>query len=206
MQLKKTSRLPRKLWYFCIALAVGCSQVEIRRSSPREEPVSPAQLTLTGADGTRYEGEPLIIQVVESADPPVQASLAATAANGATWTALFGLSIEMLASRSMTIEVQRRPLRVGAGVVTHGSGDHPTPVREGTIRLQLGTGQSVSGSATADEQKASATFVGRYGLSCWVRPETLGLRPNGSGPSGVVERVEDESFQSEFCRRVAHLR
>jgi hypothetical protein len=74
------------------------------------------------------------------------------------------------------------------------------------MRLQLGSGQAVNGSVTADPKEASTTFVGRYGLSCWVRPEMLGLRSNGSGPSGAVERVEDESFQSEFCRRVAHLR
>jgi hypothetical protein len=184
----------------------GLAQSETSKKSGRGEPVSRAQLTMIGEDGTQYEGPVLVIQCIEAHDPPVQGTVTAGAKNGKVWTARFGSSVEMLLARSITIELQRRPLRVGVGVVAYGSGDRLTAVQKGVLQLQVGKDQIIAGRATANSKEASVRFAGQYGLSCWVRPETLGLSPNGTGSSGTSERVEDDAFQSDFCRRVDDLR
>jgi len=187
--------------------ALGWSQRQPTQRSLPQEPgpaADTAGLILTGTDGLRYEGPPAFIQVAESADPPVQASLTAAAANGATWTATFGLSIETLSMGEATIEVARRPLHAGGGVVTQGPSDRRVTAQRGRIQLQIGPDRVFNGRADVDA--AGLTFTGRYVLSCWVRPETLGLRPNGTGPVGSVERVEDATFQSDFCKRLLKKR
>ncbi|WP_438022567.1 hypothetical protein [Sorangium sp. So ce233] len=54
-------------------------------------------------------------------------------------------------------------------------------------------------------EDASAEFEGRYTLSCWVRPESLGQQGNGEGDDVVVQ-IEDVELAPPFCRQMAHLR
>lgn len=147
-----------------------------------------------------------MIQVAESGDLPVMVSWTATAQDGSTSSATLGLSLDMLAARSFTGEIRKRPVSVGTGVAAHGTGEAPPLVEQGTVTMKLGPGRTVSGTATLGSNRGTATFSGSYELSCWVRPQVLGRRPNGRGPAGGVERLEDESFRSAFCKRVARLR
>ncbi len=155
--------------------------------------------------GVRYEGGPVVIQVIEGANPPVQISLSASAGAHESQSALLGVSLEMLLRRKLALQIERRPLRAGGGIISRQTEGRLTTIGGGTAQLELVEDRGVRGELRDSRGQVTA-LEGTYALSCWVLPETLGGSGNGSGSPGMIERVEDEDFQSEFCKRVADLR
>jgi hypothetical protein len=155
------------------------------------------------ADGTRLEGTPMHIQVSENLELPAQASITAHAADGRMWSATFGLSLSQV--RRASVSLQRRPLAEGIGMV--GLDDARGGLEDfdaGTLTFMLGNNHVATGRATTTPPGGSAAFSGRYVLTCWVHPQTLGQPMNGEGDGEV--RYEDVDFTSPFCKQFSELR
>ena len=186
-------------WVACAAMLVGCAG---RISEEREFFGAPGFIVRM-TDGTRLEGTPMHIQVSESLEVPAQASITAHAADGRTWSAIFGLSLSQV--RGGRVSLQRRPLAEGIGMV--GLGDprgHLEDFDDGTLTFSLDSDRIATGRTTTTPSSGSATFSGRYILNCWVYPQTLGQPMNGEGDGEV--RIEDADFTSPFCKQFIDLR
>src|SRR4051794_24023124 len=95
---------------FTLCCAAGCNE-----SLPREKDFGSAGIVVTTSDGTQFTGAPMTIEVAEGALLPAQAAIAAYAADGRTWSAVFGLSLAQLSGTSVALA--RRPLAAGSGMV-----------------------------------------------------------------------------------------
>jgi hypothetical protein len=206
----KSNLLKAALCFLCFGFGgSSCITAKPLQESPgaqnTEHLESLAALTMSTPGGDRYEGGPVVIQIVEGANPPVHISLTATSSAGKTQTALLGASLEMLAGRKLALQIGRRPLRAGGGVVSRQAEGRSTTMADGTVQLELGD-EGVLRRTLLDRRVRVTAIEGSYELSCWVRPETLGHPANGSQSPGMSVQVEDDDFHSDFCKRFAPLR
>ncbi|WP_437645661.1 hypothetical protein [Sorangium sp. So ce362] len=186
---------------FASASSLGCLSTAY---DPVGEPpyVAEAELHVTTRDGSLFEGGPMDIRLMENGGPTAQALISARADDGRVWSAVMGLSLDQVFGA--TVELRHEPLSEGAGTVSFGEAEAPQHVESGTLSFSLESGRTVRGVADISPQDASAEFEGRYNLSCWVRPESLGQPRNGEGVG--VEQIQDAEFASPFCSPMAHLR
>jgi hypothetical protein len=135
----------------------------------------------------------------------VSAAVAAYAPGGVSWTANFYLEPEDAAGS--TIELARMPPTPGVGYVAiREADDNATLLAEsvgGQLTFQLHEGGVVEGEASTQPSDASATLTGKYSLSCWVLPQTLGQEQDGSGNGAAY--VQDAAMTSKFCKRFKEL-
>jgi hypothetical protein len=184
----------------------GCANSESSVRVPEEQGIAFGQpgIVVTTNDGTRYEGPGLQLQMVEG--QLISAGIGASTPDGTTWTASFYLEPEHVGGS--TVELARKPPTPGIGYVAIREADeYRTLLAEsvhGQLTFQLHQGGTVDGEASTEPSEASATFTGKYGLSCWVLPETIGQEQNGSGDG--LSYVEDVAMASEFCQQFQQFR
>ncbi|WP_437985407.1 hypothetical protein [Sorangium sp. So ce117] len=169
---------------------------------PVGEPPYVPELRVTVRDGSLFEGGPMDIRLFESGEPTAQASISAQADDGRVWSATIGLSLEQVSGA--TVELRIEPLSEGMGTVALQEAEERRYSESGTLSFSLESGRIVRGVADISPQDASSEFEGRYNLSCWVHPESLGRPRNGEGVG--VEQIQDGEFASPFCSPMAHLR
>jgi hypothetical protein len=169
---------------------------------PVGEPPYVPDLRVTVRDGSLFEGGPMDIRLLESGEPTAQASISAQADDGRMWSATIGLSLEQVSGA--TVELRIEPLSEGMGTVTLQEAGERRYSESGTLSFSLESGRIVRGVADISPRDASSEFEGRYSLSCWVHPESLGQPRNGEGVG--VEQIQDVEFASPFCSPMAHLR
>lgn len=176
-----------------VAVSFGlgaCSVAEVSEGFVDTPPGS-AALTITGADGTVYEGS-MEIQLIEG-HPLVLGGISAGSADGKAWAANFALnSIDNI--HGDTISLQRKPLEPGVGMVSLEDAAGLQDVDSGELRFTIESGQ-VTGSAQSQPAIVDATFTGHATVSCWAYSAT---RPG--------ERIQDPDFTSDFCKAYAGLR
>jgi hypothetical protein len=180
-------------------LAAGCAD----HHAAQPGSAAPPALLVTTADGTRFEGPPMRLDVSEGAEVPVRATLIAHAPDGRSWSATFGLPLSDLTRGAVSLE--RRPPAPGIGMVGVDDGrDDPQDFAAGRLTFALGGGHTVQGQTSTRPANGSATFSGQYVLGCWVRPPTIGQAVSGEGDGEV--RVADAELTTPFCRALASLR
>jgi hypothetical protein len=177
---------------------------EPRGSSTRV--VSTSTFVASREDGERFVGSPAQVLVLQGGAPEVQLSAVADSAGGATWSALVGASVDDLVAGEVNARLAQAPLAVRVGTVGLADGSPLVGASSGTFEASVDGGGQITGVARTDAAASTATFSGRFVLSCWVYPEELGQAVSGRSDGTVTVRVEDVGLQSTFCQRVAHLR
>lgn len=181
----------------------GCANSgQHREADESGSGVTEAAVIVTTNDGTRYEGPGLQLDVREG--QMVSAAIGAYGPGGTTWAANFYLDPEDTAGS--TVQLARMPPTPGIGYVAIREADATVLAESmgGQLTFQLHQGGAVDGEVLTEPSDASATFTGKYSLSCWVLPETIGQEQNGSGDG--VAYVQDVAMTSEFCMPFQGLR
>ena len=123
------------------------------------------------------------------------------------WGAIGVAPIDDLEDGALTFEMRKLPLADGIANVSRRYAEASfVSAESGALEVFLGTDGEADGVATATPSEVSASFHGPYSVECWVAPEALGQDPNGTGDPGGKVRIQDEGFESEFCRRFAAWR
>jgi len=188
------------------SILCGCEDIELARSSSRTRVVTLPNFVANADDGEKFVGGPAQIVVLKGGAPEAQLSAVADSARGVTWSALVGTSVDDLLAGEVNGKLIRAPLDAGVGTVSITEGTEQVGAVSGTFEAKMLVAGEISGTARTDRNMSSATFSGRFAISCWVFPEDLGQAPSGRGDGTVTMRVEDVEFKSPFCQRVAHLR
>lgn len=184
---------------------------ETHRSAPVDGEGSAAAsfpLEVTLEDGTVLRGSQLSVSILDGADGFIQLWVDGQDEEGQVgWSAVGVAAVDDLDDGELTLAMRKLPLEDGIANVArhHGEGSY-VGAEAGDLEVSLGDDGQAEGVATATPAEVSATFDGPYSVSCWVAPEALGQEPNGTGDPGGHARIQDEGFESEFCRRFAAWR
>ena len=165
-------------------------------------------LEVTLEDGTVLRGPHLSVSILDGADGVIQLAVDGQDEDGQVgWSAIGVAAVDDLDDGELTFAMRKLPLEDGIANVArhHGEGSY-VGAEAGDLEVSLGDDGQADGVATATPVEVSAAFDGPYSVSCWVAPEALGQEPNGTGDPGGAVRIQDEDFESEFCRRFAAWR
>lgn len=157
------------------------------------------RLVVNTEAGDFNTGDLPLVEVFYGTENPVQVMLSASEGQR-VWGAHLRLSAEAFLTGEVDASLgEDLPVRSNFGKAGGIIGDPPT-WGTGVAHLRFTPG-AIEGTLTGDRADIRGTFSGSMELHCWLPAELLG---RGS-PDTPGLMLEDEAFETEYCRPFGHL-
>jgi len=171
----------------CGTVLAGCSGDSLKL--PEDEVI------VTTSTGTKLTGMyPAVLTVFTGEMSWTLTMIAGSATD--SWSLIATLTEEQAVSAEVTLPVVAGPVpTVGNASVKGTTGEWASA---GTITVERSKGM-LHGVATLDPDTASATFQGRYAVSCWVPRSSLGDAGISSSGGDADPDIEDNPLTTPVC-------